>query len=191
MAPYRKSGQLGGLRPMTREHLEGRENWQNEANRRGQIAELDFGEVMRQHLTGTDFTVDDRPRDLASIYGRGQESSRAGGIRPDHAICNATTGKAIYVEVKRQRAAGNAHERACKYMMPGILRSARQHAGQPEDVIPIWWIFTNGIATDGRYEREIMHWFLGIERHVLLWQNRSVPSYVTDHFDKHICQLLL
>ena len=176
---------------MAREHLEGRENWQEEANKRGQMAELDFGEVMRRHLAGTDFAVDDRPRDLAAIYGRGQGSSRGGGIRPDHAIRNAATRKAIYVEVKRQRAKGNAHERACKYMMPGILHSARQHAGQTEDVIPIWWIFTNGVATDDRYRREIMHWFRGVERHVLLWQDRSVTSYVTDHFDNHIRQLLL
>ena len=79
---------------MAREHLEGRENWQDEASRRGQSAELGFSEVMRRHLAGTDFTIEDKPRDLASIYGQRR------GILPDHAIRN--NGKCIYVEVKRQ-----------------------------------------------------------------------------------------
>lgn len=170
---------------MAREHLEGRENWQDEANRRGQSAELDLSHVMQRHLEGTDFTIEDKPQDLASIYGQDR------GIRPDHAIRSAVSGKCVYVEMKRQRRRGNAHERACKYMMPGILHSAREHAGQPDDVIPIWWIFTNGIATDERYRREIMHWFRGVEEHVLLWANRRVASQVTEHFDRFIRPLLI
>ena len=169
---------------MAREHLEGRDNWQDDANRRGRAAELGFSGIMRRQLAGTEFTIEDRPRDLASIYGQRY------GIRPDHAIRSTRTRKSIYVEVKRQRKDGNAHERACKYMMPGILRPARERAKQPSDVIPIWWVFTEGLATNDRYRREIMHWFLDIEGHVLLWRDRSVASEVTDHFDRYIRQLL-
>lgn len=165
---------------MAREHLEGRDNWQDEANRRGQGAELGFSGVMQQHLAGTEFEFEDKPKDLMHIYGRGR------GIRPDHAIRNRRTGKTVYVEVKRQRDRGNAHERACKYMMPGILHSAREQAKQPESVIPIWWVFTEGLATSDRYQREIRHWFRGMESHVLLWSDPRAGSYVTDHFDRHI-----
>ena len=170
---------------MAREHLEERDNWQDDANRRGQTAELEFSDVMRDHLAGTSFSIEDKPRELATIYGRNR------GIHPDHALRNRDTNKSIYVEIKRQRARGNAHERACKYMMPGILLSSRRHAKQPNDVIPVWWVFTGGIATNDRYRREIMHWFLGVEHHVLLWKDRSEASHVTDHFDRHIRQLLI
>ena len=36
-----------------------------------------------------------------------------------------------------------------------------------------------------------MHWFQGIEGHVLLWSNLADSSMVTDHFEKYIRQLLL
>ena len=165
---------------MAREHLEGRGNWQDEANRRGQGAELRFSDVMRRHLSGTEFEFVDRPSDLMNIYGHGR------GIRPDHAIRNRNTGKTIYVEVKRQRDRGNAHERACKYMMPGILNSARERGKQPKSVIPIWWVFTEGLATSDRYRREIRHWFRGMESHLLLWSDPRDGLSVTDHFDQHI-----
>ena len=94
----------------------------------------------------------------------------------------------MFVEIKRQRAAGNAHERACKYMMPGILDAMRQVGNQPADVMPMWWVFTNGIATDPRYVQEIMFWFRGIEPNVLLWGDRR--SDVTAHFDQFIRPML-
>ena len=170
---------------MAREHLKNRGNWQDEANKRGSESETSFSGVMKQYFIGSDFSIEDGPRDLAGIYGRKR------GIRPDHAIRNRKNRKAVYVEVKRQGAKGNAHERACKYMMPGILSSAREASHQPDHVIPIWWIFTDGIAIDECYQRQIMHWFRGIEGNVLLWQNIGDSSVVTGHFEEHICQFLL
>ena len=38
-------------------------------------------------------------------------------------------------------------------------------------VLPFWWLFTNWGADDERYVREIMHWFRGVEAHVLLWDD--------------------
>jgi hypothetical protein len=124
---------------------------------------------------------------LAGIYGTGS-GGRPHGIRPDYSIFNSETGRTVFVEVKRQRAAGNAHERACKYMMPGILDAMRRVGNQPADVIPMWWVFTNGIATDPRYVQEIMFWFRGIEPNVLLWGDRE--SDVTAHFDQFIRPML-
>ncbi|MYB17845.1 MAG: hypothetical protein F4Y16_02465 [Holophagales bacterium] len=173
-----------------REHLEGRDKWQDEAALRGLGAETQFHEVLSRHLStrGVGVTLAPRPGDLRGIYGV-HASGRPHGIRPDAAIYGPKK-RAIYVEMKRQRAAGNAHERACKYFTPGILRSGRKIAKQPEEVIPFWWIFTNGIAEDDRYVREITHWFEGAERHVLLWQPRS-SALLISHFERNILPLLI
>ncbi len=176
-----------------RRHLEGRDKWQDEAAVRGLSAEEWFLEVLSDHLEvlsdhlGNDFQVMRRPNDLRGIYGV-HPSGQPHGVQPDHAIYGPA-GRTIYVEMKRQRAAGNAHERACKYFTPGIIRSGREIANQPNGVIPFWWVFTNGVAEDQRYVREIMHWFQGIEPHVLLWQPPD-PTMLTDRFDTHILPLL-
>ena len=174
-----------------RDRLAGRDNWQAEAGERGLTAERVFDAVMQEHLVSTPFEGALKPNDLAGIYGvlvdgRGRE--RPHGIRPDYVIRNPVNGRAVYVEVKRQRTAGNAHERACKYMMPGILDAIRTIGNQPESSIPVWWVFTNGIAIDARYEQEIMFWFRGIEENVLLWGDRRAD--VTEHFDQFIRPML-
>lgn len=143
---------------------------------------------MRVYLQDTPFTGTKNPRDLRSIYG---DRNGRHGIAPDYALRNNRTGKTVYVEIKRQRAAGNAHERACKFMMPGILNSMRTVANQPAGVIPFWWVFSNGIANDIRYRREILHWFQGIEPHVLLWRRIDDYRPVIDHFESHIQPLLI
>ena len=63
-------------------------------------------------------------------------------------------------------------------------------ASQPDGTIPFWWVFTNGVAEDERYAREIMHWFQGVESHVLLWQPRDSASLIK-HFDTHILPLVI
>ena len=179
---------------MAREHLEQRDNWQNESSARGKEAENAFREFMGMHLEQQSMlTVEYNPKDLHGIYGEKMSGNKMNphGIRPDYMIRNKETGQAIFVEIKRQRAAGNAHERACKYMMPGILASAREIAGQPESTIPFWWVFTNGIARDKYYRQEINHWFQGMEGHLLLWQDIGERKPVIEHFEKHIRPLLV
>ncbi|MBC6440237.1 MAG: MunI family type II restriction endonuclease [Rhodospirillales bacterium] len=178
---------------MAREHLEGRKPWQDLAGSRGAVAEDVFSVIMEAHLENTGFSTVHKPKDLAGIYGRrtGKDGrSRLHGIHPEYAIKNTTTGKSIYVEIKRQRAAGNAHERACKYMMPGILASARKIARQKADVVPFWWVFTNGLAKDRYYRQEIAHWFQRIEGHCLFWPKLRERQVVIEHFEKHIRPLL-
>ena len=176
-----------------RERLAERENWQEEAGERGLSAERIFDAIMQQHLDGTPFEGVLKPKDLANIYGtradaRGRE--RPHGIRPDYAVRNTQSGRVIFVEIKRQRAAGNAHERACKYFTPGILGAMRDVGNHPQDTIPMWWIFTNGVATDPRYVEEIMFWFQGIEGNVLLWEGAPDAGAVTEHFDRFIRPML-
>ncbi len=177
---------------MAREHLAGRANWQGKSAARGQGAEDVFHTIMDMHLEQSELTTEHKPKNLQAIYGEriAGNRTRPHGIHPEYVIRNQRTNRAIFVEIKRQRAEGNAHERACKYMMPGILASVREIAGQPESVIPFWWIFTNGIAKDKYYRQEITHWFKGIEGHFLLWQNVRERKPVVEHFEKHIRHLL-
>ena len=173
---------------MAREHLETRDNWQREGNFRGNEAEQAFQSVMARYLDKR-YHRDYKPTDLNGIYGL-HPTGKPHGIVPEYVIRNVKTGKAIYVEVKRQRARGNAHERACKYFTPGIIASAQEIANQPVDVLPFWWVFTSGIAVDHRYRQEILHWFKNIERHVLLWEDIKDASALENHFDEYIKPLL-
>jgi len=144
---------------------------------------------MQEYLRESDYVPKSKPTDLACIYGAGHDGS-GHGVRPDYSIMNQITGKTVFVELKRQRAKGNAHERACKFMMPGIVNSARRIARQGDSVIPFWWVFSNGIASSPRYIQEILHWFQGIEGHVLLWDDLENYVPVINHFENHIRPLL-
>ena len=165
-----------------REHLAGRDKWQDFAGVRGQTAEDAFQEIMSFAFQGTVYSLVSQPKDLAKIYG-------TRGIRPDFAIANKLTDRTMWVEIKRQQAAGNAHERACKYFTPGIV-SAAQRIGNLGEGFPFWLLFTNGIASDERYRTEIQFWFTGLEGGLTLWKSFTDHETITDHFDAHIVPLL-
>ena len=173
-----------------RQFLSERANWQREGHERASKAEDAFGFAMLEYLSDEPSIVcKEKPTALKGIYGV-SDGGQPHGIEPDFELHNKKTGKSIFVEVKRQRAAGNAHERACKYFAPGIISSARGIGKQPKDVFPFWLIFTNGIANDPRYVSEISHWFLGYERHLLLWSDWSDWEVLLNHFEEHIRSLL-
>lgn len=174
---------------MAREHLEQRDNWQGEASERGRKAEDVFDEIIRHHLRGSAIEADFQPMDLAGVYGT-RRSGRPHGLRPECAIRNTRTGRTVFVEIKRQRAAGNAHERACKYLAPGILAAMREVGRQPANVVPMWWIFTNGIARDPDYRQEISFWFRGLEPNLLLWDDLDDHAMLINHFEASIRPML-
>lgn len=145
-----------------------RENWQAEANERGTKSEYIFYDVMQENfdaMKSKHYKIEKKPKDLKQIY----DSQR--GIVPDFAIRNELTGRSVYVEIKRQRPHGNAHERACKYFAPGIIVAGRKHGKIDDSTLPFFWIFTNGLATNERYKSEIAFWFSTpkAEKHFLLW----------------------
>ena len=175
---------------MGREHLAGRDNWQADSAVKSSEAERAFDAIMLNYLFGTDYEYRRKPQDLKAIYGKNPYTGRPHGIVPEAVIRSRITGRAIYVEVKRQGNEGNAHERACKYFAPGIVASTREIARQPDTILPFWWIFTNGIATDAKYVQEIMHWFQGIENNVLLWESIGNYESVIIHFDDYIRPML-
>jgi hypothetical protein len=156
---------------------------------RGHGAEDVFHAIMQFYLRGQGFERVKKPPDLKGIYGQ-RTTGNPHGIRPEYAVRHKASGRTIFVEIKRQRASGNAHERACKYFAPGIVESSRQIARLPEGTFPFWLIFTNGIATDPNYRREITHWFRGFEGHLLLWPSVDHHDALIDHFDTHIRPIL-
>lgn len=179
---------------MSGTHLSSRDSrWHGKAQGRGKRAESMFLRAMAAHADDCGLVLEDKPRTLKEIYGKrkGRDGRmRPHGIVPECEIRNPENGKRIFVEVKRQYANGNAHERACRYMMPGVLDAMREAARQPKSVVPCWWIFTNGLAKDVHYRRAISLWFSGMERNMLFWPNMRESKVVIDHFDRHILPLL-
>ena len=145
--------------------------------------------IMKLHLGQTGLELVHKPVNLKSIYGE-RTTGNAHGIIPEFMIRNPATKRAVFIEIKRQRAAGNAHERACKYMMPGIVNALRDAGNQPPDVLPMWWIFTNGIAKNPDYRQAITFWFQGIGRNLLLWEDVKDPDPVIDHYENYIKGML-
>jgi len=75
------------------------------------------------------------------------------GMVPDGMIRNLRTGKAHLLEDKKQNAAGNAHERACRYGMPKIVAAIQQRLNVTTQ--PVSWIFAGGMTTSKKYILEI------------------------------------
>lgn len=185
------TGTIGGLKQMAREHLMARANWQAFAGARGRKAEELFENIMTEYLSDTNIETTSKPKDLRGIYGTHQASGRPHGIIPEYGFHNLDNDKRVYVEVKRQKAEGNAHERACKYWMPGIVASIQDVANQPKTLVPVWFVFTNGITTDSKYVQEISHWFKGHEANFILWEDMLDRDALVDHFEAHIMPMLV
>ena len=182
---------------MSREHLKARAKWQNSSAARAEGPEKALHITMSMHLDrypGGDIEYVHKPKDLRGIYGkRKSKKGRWGehGIVPEGMIVNRANGRCVFVEMKRQGSGGNAHERACKYMMPGVVASMRERSGHAKPIIPMWWIFTDDIAKDPWRKQEIRHWFKGMEPQLLFWPDWSDYERLIAHFEEHIKGMLL
>jgi hypothetical protein len=72
----------------------------------------------------------------------------------DVGIQHIPSGRRYVVECKHQSDAGNAHERACKYMSPGMIELIQDTLGV--EYHPIGYIFEGSLADEGSYRREIL-----------------------------------
>lgn len=119
---------------------------------------------------------------------------------PDYAIDNMTTGKTIYIEVKRQDGwveggerkdgRGNAHERSCKFFTPGLLRILRDKGNINANTLPFWTVFQGDITRDPCRVREISCWYGEEKGHFFFWRNSSDPSALVEHFEKYLIPIL-
>lgn len=130
-----------------------------------------------------------KPKVLKGIYGE-RAKGRPHGIEPDGMIRNTDVGQSVFVEMKKQKQSGNAHERLCKIFTPGIWKSACEMANQPQSVLP-WWVVLSDKITHCPYRRqEIAHWFHGFDGHVFFWQEWNDAQPLIKHFEIYIKRLL-
>lgn len=107
---------------------------------------------------------------------------------PDIGIRHLATGHRYVLECKYQKAEGNAHERVCKYMTPGLIHIIKNKLGA--NYHPIGYAFDGGIACDAGYRREILA-FAGpsLSSHVFFWVDQK-PESVREWFMDTIHPLL-
>lgn len=179
---------------MSSSHLRLRENWQTLSGNLAAAAEHNFADVFNELLVDTDYTLNARPRDFANIYynypllDRDKEQiyhppdEYRHGFIPDFSIINQTTGKRIYIELKRQdgwvegkpRSAGrgNAHERLCKYFTPGLMKILRKQS-RIQNILPFWIVFRGDITRDPCRVREITCWFDEYTNNFFFWRSNN------------------
>ena len=168
---------------MNREHLASRAKWQGQAGAAGEGAEMTFQAVFSNYLQDP-YEITDKPRDLKSIYGENH------GIEPDFSISSKQTGRKIFVELKRQRKGGNAHERACKYLTPGIVDAGHRIGNIRNEDFPFWIIFSGELVQDRKRRQEITFWFKGIEENLFLWEDLRKYEALKEHFEYRIRPIL-
>jgi hypothetical protein len=180
-------------------YLSRRANWQHDGLKQASRSEQDVFALLDKIIPADAYTVEIKPRDARNIYMDAYERIRASlpkhapllrqcGIIPELSIQNNATGKKIFVEVKHQQDAGNAHERAGKYFAPGIVRRLKR-IGKVTG-FPVFFIFVGGIV-DGRksakYIAELSTWFdePSVRDRVLLWHNRD-EARLRDFFETSV-----
>jgi len=108
---------------------------------------------------------------------------------PDIGIVHIPSNRKYIIEVKNQQAAGNAHERACKYMAPGMVDYLKHTL--EADYHPVGYVFSGGIADSSSYRREIL-FFIGksLSSHVFFWKGRRYPHNLGEWFESTVRPLL-
>ena len=193
--------------------LRKRKTWQDRSGVLASEAEHSFFSVFTEAFFETNFSVRANPQEFSKIYVdfplseevkneiyTPDEPIKKHGITPDYAIDHQESGKTLYVEVKRQdgwvegksRSAGrgNAHERACKYFTPGLLKLLRKQSGIGRKNLPFWTVFIGDISRDPCRVREVTCWFDHFSDHFFFWRDTSNPDLIINHFDEKLKHLL-
>lgn len=186
-----------------------RRKWQHYSGKQAAIAENDFYEAFKELFQDTEYDIRAKPNEFSTIYVQVELSDKVKdeiytppkpvtkhGVFPDYAIDNTSTGKTIYIEVKRQdgwveggtRAdgRGNAHERSNKFFAPGLLQILRNEGNISENNLPFWTVFQGDISRDPCRVREVTCWYNGFEGHFFFWRNPSEPKDLYEHFIQFI-----
>lgn len=167
--------------------LSKRKRWQDKSSLGGGGREETAKKILQGYLKNKpgleDYAYHERPNHLSKIY-NGQW-----GIVPDFAIENIKSGKIVFFETKRQGKEGNAHERACKYFAPGLVKKCERIAGVQN---PFFFIFMNGLTKDPKKCMEIFGWFDadGYRDHYLLWKNPRSIEVIQDWFETNVRRYL-
>ena len=162
--------------------LSKREIWQDRAAEAGSHLERVVHQALLAYLgENRSLQIDVKPRDFAHAY-----ANKWGAI-PDLAIRNRY-GNSVWIEIKQQNAAGNAHERACKFLSPGLVRRGEEIGDVAR---PFFFIFAGGMIDDlpsaEKYRAAIATWFdaPGWEDRVLRWREHD-PVELCEWFEDAI-----
>ena len=189
-----------------------RNEWQKESGKKAAIAEQKFFDVFQNEFSGTEFSVRSKPQELGNIYVDVDLSEGVleeiytpdkpiikHGISPDYAIDYRD--KTLYIEVKRQDGwveggersdgRGNAHERACKYFTPGLLKVLREHGNLGNECLPFWTVFQGDITRDPCRVREVALWYAGNTAHYYMWRDSTNPASLINHFNENLKSLFI
>lgn len=167
-------------------YLSRRANWQHDGLAKASKSEQDVFALLDKIINPKLYIVDIKPKDAKDLYMEAYRAHavtvtkarvlRQCGIIPELSITSRATGKKVFLEVKHQQDAGNAHERAGKYFAPGIVRRLKK-IGKLSS-FPVFFIFVGDIVDGPRsakYIAELSTWFddSSVKDRVLLWYNRD------------------
>lgn len=173
-------------KPIREKHI----SWQRSVKTAGEDVEKSFNAFFAhkfQKGKENAYEIIKNPNDFSKLY----STTPKQGIKPEFLIRNNENNKGIIVELKRQGVnnGGNAHERACRYFMKGMEEPLKSICNL--DVLPVWIVYTNGIARDEKRIREINFWFNGMNKyHYCFWGQIDSFNEIEEHFDRHIKPIL-
>lgn len=127
-------------------------------------SEVNFVAALESILDPSEWWIEDHPRELRHIIGGRY------GIEPEASIEFLPTGRKFFFEVKKQGAAGNADERACKHHTVQFYKEL--HAVFGYDYHPYATIMCESLATLGRYT--LKHPFYFEPDHYFCWVDYDV-----------------
>jgi hypothetical protein len=100
-------------------------------------------DVATRCLDPAKYEVRKNPRDLARIFDDHY------GVTPEASITSLKTGRAFFVEVKKQGDRGNAEERAMKHHTVQFYKTLKDYFGYPYH--PYVTVFCESLAVNPRY----------------------------------------
>ena len=128
------------------------------------VSEGNFIEVARRALDPDVYVVSDRPQALLQIF-ETDGDARNLGVRPEASITHRSTGRKLFVEVKKQGDRGNAEERAMKHHTVQFYKTLKDAFGYGYH--PFVTIFCESLATNPRYTAKFK--YLIEPDHYFLW----------------------
>jgi hypothetical protein len=135
-----------------------------------------------------DIWYDEEKKCYIRQYGKSARKAKETFIL-DVGILHRTSGKRYVIECKHQSDAGNAHERACKFMAPGMIELIQDALGV--EYHPIGYIFEGSLADEGSYRREILSCAgKKLGQHVHFIRKGHAHAELKEWFDKVVRPLL-
>lgn len=120
-------------------------------------SEANFIAVARHCLDAERYRIDEKPKELLNLFPPTAKGQRALGVRPEAMIVSLTTGRRLFVEVKKQGDRGNADERACKHHTVQFYRTLKERYGY--NYHPFVTVLCEALATNPRYTRKSPYYF--------------------------------